>query len=84
MLCLSVTLYLCSDKEKRRLFNMAEEIIYSLSSDDYLAKTGTNGLFILQHCIESILYQNEIDSPLFIQIIIISSKPCYNTTTLKK
>ncbi len=51
-------------KEKRKLFNMAENIIHSLSSTDYLSKPGSNGFFILQHSVGCFPDHSEIDTPL--------------------
>ena len=42
----------------------AEKILQSLSSPSYKAEIGTNGGFILQHCVGSIPHGGEIDVPL--------------------
>ena len=42
----------------------AKEIIKSLSSEEYLAKKGTNRHFVLKHSVGSIPHNNEIDVPL--------------------
>ena len=44
--------------------DIAEKILLSLSSSDYKAKVGTNGNFILMHCVGSIPHGAEIDAPL--------------------
>lgn len=50
--------------EGEKYFKNAEEILSSLSSDEYLAKPGTNGNFILKHSVGSFPHQTEIDVPL--------------------
>ena len=52
-----------SDK-KDVYFNRAEGILTSLSSDQYLAKEGTNNYFILKHCTGHKPADSEIDVPL--------------------
>ncbi|MGJ1386431.1 glycoside hydrolase family 88 protein [Sphingobacterium spiritivorum] len=42
----------------------AEDILASLSSDEYLAKPGENNYFILKHSVGAFLYNSEIDTPL--------------------
>jgi len=42
----------------------AETILNNLSSEDYTAKLGENGLFVLKHSVGSIPHNNEIDVPL--------------------
>ena len=42
----------------------AKKIIKNLSSEKYLAKKGSNNLFILKHSVGSIPHDNEIDVPL--------------------
>lgn len=44
--------------------NMAVKMLHSLSSDAYRAKPGTNGNFLLMHCVGSIPHNGEIDVPL--------------------
>lgn len=51
-------------KDGKKYFDYAEEILKSLSSDEYLAKPGENGLFILKHSVGAFLYNSEIDTPL--------------------
>lgn len=43
---------------------MADKIVKSLSSTDYMAKVGTNGNFILMHSVGSIPHGAEIDVPI--------------------
>lgn len=42
----------------------AVKMLQSLSSDAYAAKPGTNGNFMIKHCVGSIPHQSEIDVPL--------------------
>jgi len=42
----------------------AETILNTLTSDEYLAKKGTNGGFLLKHCVGHIPQNTEIDVPL--------------------
>ncbi|WP_113634814.1 glycoside hydrolase family 88 protein [Nubsella zeaxanthinifaciens] len=51
-------------KDGQKYLDYAEDILASLSSDAYLAKPGTNGLFILKHSTGAMLYNSEIDTPL--------------------
>lgn len=44
--------------------NLADRILVSLSSPDYLAPIGKNGCFLLMHSVGSIPHNNEIDVPL--------------------
>ena len=48
----------------KRYRDAAEHILHSLSSSTYLAEPGTNGNFILKHCVGSIPHGQEIDVPL--------------------
>jgi rhamnogalacturonyl hydrolase YesR len=50
--------------EKNNYFNSAQTILKNLSSDNYLAKTGENGLFILKHSTGNWPAKDEIDTPL--------------------
>ncbi|WP_316767961.1 glycoside hydrolase family 88 protein [Pedobacter frigiditerrae] len=47
-----------------KYFKPAEQMLKSLSSDEYLAKTGTNAGFILKHSVGSLPHKTEIDVPL--------------------
>ncbi|TCC89211.1 glucuronyl hydrolase [Pedobacter frigiditerrae] len=47
-----------------KYFKPAEQMLKSLSGDEYLAKTGTNAGFILKHCVGSLPHKTEIDVPL--------------------
>lgn len=51
-------------KDGKKYVDHAEQILKSLSSDEYLAKPGENGLFILKHSVGAFLYNSEIDTPL--------------------
>ncbi|MGV3546538.1 MAG: glycoside hydrolase family 88 protein [Pedobacter sp.] len=51
-------------KQKQFYFKNAETMQKSLSSDKYLAKTGTNGGFILKHSVGSFPHNFEVDAPL--------------------
>src|SRR5690606_35407126 len=54
-----------ADPEKAATYqDAAVKMLQSLSSDDYLAKPGTNNGFILKHSVGSIPHDNEIDVPL--------------------
>jgi len=52
------------EKQKLFYFKNAETMLQSLSSDKYLAKTGTNGGFILKHSVGSFPHNFEVDAPL--------------------
>ncbi len=47
-----------------KYFRYAEDILKSLSSNEYLAKPGSNQYFILKHSVGAFLYNSEIDTPL--------------------
>lgn len=49
---------------KSRYFSAAEQILKTLSSDEYLAKPGRNGYFILKHSTGNWPKNSEIDTPL--------------------
>jgi len=51
-------------KDGQKYFNYAEDILKSLSSEEYLAKAGENNFFILKHSVGAFLYNSEIDTPL--------------------
>lgn len=52
-------------QEKGKTYlDAAEQILKSLSSDEYLAKKGTNGGFLLLHSVGSMPHNSEIDVPL--------------------
>ena len=67
-LCASALLELCgltADKElSKEAYTFAVDILKSLSSEDYTAKSGTNGGFILKHSVTSFPTGKEIDKPL--------------------
>ncbi|QZT37280.1 glycoside hydrolase family 88 protein [Halosquirtibacter xylanolyticus] len=45
-------------------FNYAEDILKSLSTEKYLAKPGTNKLFVLKHSVGALPKDSEIDVPI--------------------
>ncbi|RZK54817.1 MAG: glucuronyl hydrolase [Pedobacter sp.] len=51
-------------KDGQKYFTYAEDILKSLSSNEYLAKPGENKYFILKHSVGAFLYNSEIDTPL--------------------
>ncbi|WP_353138077.1 glycoside hydrolase family 88 protein [Pseudopedobacter sp.] len=51
-------------KDGDKYFRYAEDILKSLSSEEYLAKPGSNQYFILKHSVGAFLYNSEIDTPL--------------------
>ncbi|MNX92692.1 Unsaturated glucuronyl hydrolase [compost metagenome] len=51
-------------KDGQKYFKFAEDILKTLSSDEYLAKPGENKFFILKHSVGALLYNSEIDKPL--------------------
>lgn len=51
-------------KDGKKYLNYAEDILKTLSSDEYLAKPGENRFFILKHSVGAFLYNSEIDTPL--------------------
>lgn len=51
-------------KDGQKYFKFAEDILKTLSSDEYLAKPGENQFFILKHSVGALLYNSEIDTPL--------------------
>ncbi|HTG56547.1 MAG TPA: glycoside hydrolase family 88 protein [Niabella sp.] len=53
-----------SGSKSRQYKAAAVKILRSLSSDTYRAKPGTNGNFIIKHCVGSLPHQSEIDAPL--------------------
>ncbi|WP_116107945.1 glycoside hydrolase family 88 protein [Lewinella sp. IMCC34191] len=50
--------------EANRYVTTAETILRTLSGDDYLAETGTNGGFLLKHSVGHIPQNSEVDVPL--------------------
>ncbi|MGC4233002.1 MAG: glycoside hydrolase family 88 protein [Niabella sp.] len=59
---LELSTYLGSDGKK--YYDFAVEQLQSLSSDEYLAKNGSNGGFLLKHSVGSLPHKSEIDVPL--------------------
>lgn len=51
-------------KEGSYFLSKAKQILLTLATPDYLAKTGENSNFILQHSVGSIPHNSEIDVPL--------------------
>ncbi|WEK17737.1 MAG: glycoside hydrolase family 88 protein [Candidatus Pedobacter colombiensis] len=51
-------------KDGDKYFKFAEDILKTLSTDEYLAKPGENQFFILKHSVGAFLYNSEIDTPL--------------------
>lgn len=47
-----------------KFLSFAEKQIKTLASPDYLAKPGTNGFFILKHCVGNMPGNSEVDVPL--------------------
>jgi len=52
------------EKEGSKYFSFAEDILKSLSSDDYLAKVGDNANFLLMHSVGSLPNNSEVDVPI--------------------
>jgi hypothetical protein len=50
--------------EKKEYIDVAKTILYGLSSDEYRAKVGENGGFLLKHSVGSIPHKSEVDVPL--------------------
>lgn len=51
-------------KESKEFIDVAEKILKTLSNSHYKASSGTNGGFILQHCVGHMPNKTEIDVPL--------------------
>lgn len=51
-------------KEGDRYFKSAEQMLKSLSGNEYLARPGTNSGFILKHAVGSFPHNSEVDGPL--------------------
>ena len=51
-------------KKSTSYLNAAETMIRSLSNDTYKAAAGTNGGYLIQHCVGRMHQQTEIDTPL--------------------
>jgi rhamnogalacturonyl hydrolase YesR len=51
-------------EQKKEYLSVAETILKNLSSDPYKASIGTNGGFILQHCVGHMPNKTEVDVPL--------------------
>jgi unsaturated chondroitin disaccharide hydrolase len=50
-------------KSSKEYTGIAQKILWSLSNDPYKAKPGTNGGFILQHCVGNMPQNTEVDVP---------------------
>lgn len=53
-----------SENNSDKYFSYAEKLLISLSSDEYLAKPGTNNNFLLKHCTGHKTVDSEVDGPL--------------------
>lgn len=53
-----------SNNKKNDYFSVAEQILVSLSSEDYLAKEGQNNYFILKHSVGHKPANSEVDTPI--------------------
>jgi rhamnogalacturonyl hydrolase YesR len=52
------------EQQKKKYLSVAETILKNLSTDPYKASIGTNGGFILQHCVGHMPNKTEVDVPL--------------------
>ncbi len=55
---------LTENDSKQRYLEAAKKMMASLASDQYLAKTGANGNFLLKHSVGSLPGKSEVDVPL--------------------
>jgi len=53
-----------TDQGKEDYAALANKILASLSSPEYLAEPGTNGGFLLKHCVGNMPKKSEVDTPL--------------------
>jgi len=53
-----------SEENGKKYFDNAEQMLKSLSSEEYLAEPGTNSGFILKHAVGSYPHNSEVDVPL--------------------
>ncbi len=53
-----------TDESKAEYIELADHILSSLSSPEYLAEIKTNGGFLLKHCVGNMPKQSEVDAPL--------------------
>ncbi|MBL0337022.1 MAG: glycoside hydrolase family 88 protein [Chitinophagaceae bacterium] len=53
-----------SKKEKKEMISVAEQIILSLSSPEYLSKDGEAGGFLIKHNVGSLPHKSEVDASL--------------------
>jgi len=53
-----------TDEKKVEYAALADQILNSLSSEAYLAEVGTNGGFLLKHCVGNMPGKSEVDTPL--------------------
>ena len=51
-------------KDGQSYFEYAEQILKTLSSDEYLAKPGENGLYLLKNSVAAMRYHSDIDTPI--------------------
>ncbi|TRX66424.1 glycoside hydrolase family 88 protein [Carboxylicivirga sp. M1479] len=48
----------------QKYFSYAEDVLKSLSSSDYLAEVGNNGLFVLRHSVGALPNNSEVNTPI--------------------
>ena len=53
-----------TDEGSEEYASLANKILDSLSSPEYLAESGTNGGFLLKHCVGNMPKKSEVDTPL--------------------
>lgn len=53
-----------TDEGKTEYAELANKILASLSSPEYLAETGENGGFLIKHCVGNMPKKSEVDTPL--------------------
>lgn len=53
-----------TDEGKTEYADLANKILAGLSSPEYLAESGTNGGFLLKHCVGNMPKKSEVDTPL--------------------
>lgn len=56
--------HLSEKRQGKKYLKVAEKLILSLSSPEYRAEPGTNGNFLLKHCVGSKPENSEVDVPL--------------------
>ncbi|MBW8331700.1 MAG: glycoside hydrolase family 88 protein [Prolixibacteraceae bacterium] len=53
-----------TDEGKAEYAELADKILASLSSPEYLAETGDNGGFLIKHCVGNMPKKSEVDTPI--------------------